>query len=156
MMLFTRVNGGRCVTIHSECIKYRADISEKVASPACGTCSVTLVRPFVCLHCSYSGCWTKGHIRAHLRNTGHLFCELQTIPDLYVSRGLTAVPGTDPKTGRIFCSDCDNFILNSTFEEFFSAALLKGEEAETKFQGANVRTVPLPKLLTQNSHEEGS
>lgn len=48
---------------------------EKVSSPTCGTCSVTLARPFVCLHCSYSGCWTKGHIRGHLRLTGHFFCE---------------------------------------------------------------------------------
>lgn len=75
MMPFIQVNDGRCVTIHSERMKYGVNTREKVASPACGSCNVTLVRPFVCLHCSYSGCWTTGHIRGHLRNTGHLFCE---------------------------------------------------------------------------------
>lgn len=89
----------------------------KVASPTCGTCSVTLPRPFVCLHCLYSGCWAKSHIRSHLKHTSHLFC-------------------ADPKTGQIYCSQCDNFILNRTFEEIFSATLLKAEESETRFQVA--------------------
>ena len=52
-----------------------ADTEGKIGSPICGTCSATLGRPFVCLHCSYSGCWAKGHIRGHLRHTGHFFCK---------------------------------------------------------------------------------
>lgn len=64
----------------------------KVASPTCGTCSVTLARPFVCLHCSYSGCWARSHIRSHLRTTGHFFCELTINPYLDASGGLTIVP----------------------------------------------------------------
>lgn len=121
-------------------MNYGADANEKVASPTCGTCSVTLARPFVCLHCSYSGCWTKGHIRGHLRHTGHFFCEssISHYPD--PSCDLTLESGADPKTGRIFCSECDNFILNTTFEELFSAAVLRAEEAETKFQGTDILT----------------
>ena len=113
------------------------DTQSQVASPTCGTCSVTLTRPFVCLHCSYSGCWAKGHIRSHLRHTGHFFCESLIIHYLDMGCGLTIVPGADPKTGRIFCSQCDNFILNSTFEDLFSATVLKAEEVETKFQGGD-------------------
>ena len=131
------------------------DIGEKVASPTCGTCSVTLVRPFVCLHCSYSGCWTKSHIRSHLRHTGHLFCEFWIRPYLDANCPLTVVPGADPKTGRIFCSECDNFILNTAFEALFSVALLKAEEAETKFQGMNNQTVPFSRRLKHGSHEKG-
>ena len=116
---------------------------------------MTLVRPFVCLHCSYSGCWTKGHIRGHLRHTGHFLCELRNDPYLDVGYGLTIVPGADPKTGRIFCSECDNFILNTTFEDLFSLAALRAEEAETKFQGTNNQLVPSPKLLKHDSYEEG-
>ena len=58
--------------------------TEKVASPNCGTCSMTLARPFVCLHCAYSGCWTKSHIHSHLRHTGHFFCKFRFghTPDL--------------------------------------------------------------------------
>jgi len=114
-----------------------ADTEEKVASPMCGTCSATLGRPFVCLHCSYSGCWTNGHIRGHLRHTGHFFCELLTRRHLDLSHSLTVVLGADPKTGRVFCSQCDNFILNSAFEDLFSATVLRVEESETKFQGTD-------------------
>lgn len=70
--------------------------------------------------------------------------------------GLSIILGGDPKTGRIFCSECDNFILNSTFEDLFSAALLKAEESETKFQGTNNQTVPSPRRLKRDSHEEGA
>ena len=128
----------------SKRIKNGVDGREKVASPTCGTCSVTLVRPFVCLHCSYSGCWTKGHIRSHLRHTGHLFCEFRRY--LPVGCGPTIGPGADPKTGRVFCSECDNLILNSTFEKLFSAALLKAEEGETKFQGTKRPNHPLAQV----------
>ena len=126
----------------SDSANHGAYTNEKVASPMCGTCSVTLARPFVCLHCSYSGCWAKGHIRGHLRHTGHFFCELLIRLYPYPSCGLTIDLGADPKTGRIFCSQCDNFILNTTFEDFFSAAVLRAEEAETKFQGTNTPTPP--------------
>ena len=112
----------------------------KVASPMCGTCSATLARPFVCLHCSYSGCWEKGHIRGHLRHTGHFFCESDPTP---TRTSLTIALGAEPKTGRIFCSQCDNFILNSTFEDLFSATVLRIEESETKFQGTDPQPFPL-------------
>jgi len=124
-------------------IYHGVDTKEKVSSPMCGTCSVTLARPFVCLHCSHSGCWAKGHIRGHLRHTGHSFCEFLIRLYLGSGYGLTVVPGADPKTGRIFCSQCDNFILNSTFEDLFSAAVLRAEEAETKFQGTDTQPFPL-------------
>ena len=134
---------------------YNTDTKEEVASPTCGTCSVTLARPFVCLHCSYSGCWTKGHIRGHLRHTGHFFCESSIELYLDTSRGLTVDTGADPKTGGIFCSQCDNFILNATFEELFSATVLRAEEAETRFQGMVLPTLPSTMRLKCGSHEEG-
>lgn len=123
---------------------YGANTKRKVASPMCGTCSVTLARPFVCLHCSYSGCWSKGHIRAHLRHTGHSFSETFIQLRSYSSCGLTTTLGADPKTGRIFCSQCDNFILNATLEDLFSATVLRVEESETRFQGAYTPTQRFP------------
>ena len=135
---------------------YVADTKEKIGSPICGTCSATSARPFVCLHCSYSGCWAKSHIRNHLRHTGHFFCESFISRYPGTSCGLTIESGADPKTGRIFCSQCDNFILNTTFEDLFSAAVLKAEEAETRFQGTNIPTFLATMRLKYSSNEEGS
>jgi hypothetical protein len=46
----------------------------QVSSPTCDTCDQALSRPFVCLHCSFAGCWSEGHITNHLKETGHTFC----------------------------------------------------------------------------------
>jgi ubiquitin carboxyl-terminal hydrolase 22/27/51 len=135
---------------------YVADTKEKIGSPTCGTCGVTSARPFVCLHCPYSGCWAKGHIRGHLRHTGHFFCESSISRHPGTSCDLTIDLGTDPKTGRIFCSQCDNFILNTTFEDLFSAAVVRAEEAETRFQGTNIQTFLSMMRLKYRSYEEGS
>ena len=89
-MRFTQINGGRCVIFLSSGWYYGADIRGKVASPTCGICSVTLARPFVCLHCPYSACWTKGHILGHLRHTGHFFCEPWI--EFHFDLGLTDCP----------------------------------------------------------------
>lgn len=45
----------------------------QISAPSCGTCNLSLARPFACLHCSFIGCWSPGHIQAHLQNTGHAF-----------------------------------------------------------------------------------
>lgn len=46
----------------------------KVASPSCGVCELTLSRPCICLQCSFSACWQNGHMKQHLSHSGHSFC----------------------------------------------------------------------------------
>ena len=48
----------------------------QMSVPSCGTCGITLHRPFICLDCSYGGCWHEGHVLSHLKDLGHRFCEL--------------------------------------------------------------------------------
>ena len=50
--------------------------TRQISSPSCGTCKIVLARPFACLHCSYTGCWSDGHISNHLAEKGHTFCSL--------------------------------------------------------------------------------
>ncbi|KAI0784536.1 cysteine proteinase [Abortiporus biennis] len=87
----------------------------KLSSPTCGICDVTLSRPFVCLHCSFSGCWRDFHIQQHLDDDGHDFC-------------------VDAKSGAIFCRECDDFVYYDTIDNVHSAAVLAVEEANTTFQ----------------------
>lgn len=51
-------------------------ILPKLQSPTCGTCGLVLPRPFICLHCSYGGCWRSEHILDHMKDLKHQFCEL--------------------------------------------------------------------------------
>ncbi len=51
----------------------------QIAAPTCGTCDLSLFRPFVCLHCDYAGCWSDNHVVNHLREEGHLFCSFMFI-----------------------------------------------------------------------------
>lgn len=89
----------------------------KVSSPTCDKCDQALSRPFVCLHCSFAGCWSEGHITNHLKETGHTFC-------------------TDTKSGSVFCSECEDFVFDDTIDELYLAAVLSVEEQSTKFQVA--------------------
>lgn len=57
------------------CNEYlKGDIPAQTSAPICGTCDLTLARPFVCLHCPYSGCWRDSHVRNHLKEARHAFC----------------------------------------------------------------------------------
>lgn len=47
--------------------------------PSCGTCGLTLHRPFICLDCSYGGCWHGGHVLGHLKDLGHRFCAFSVL-----------------------------------------------------------------------------
>ncbi|KAI0926169.1 hypothetical protein AcW1_008405 [Taiwanofungus camphoratus] len=95
----------------------------KTSAPICGTCDLTLARPFVCLHCPYSGCWRDSHVRNHLKEARHAFC-------------------ADVKTGSIFCSGCDDFVYDSILSHAFSATILSVEEKTTIFQVAKKRREP--------------
>ncbi|KAJ7503328.1 hypothetical protein B0H11DRAFT_1975258 [Mycena galericulata] len=89
----------------------------KVSAPTCGTCQLALHRPFVCLHCSYAGCWKNGHISTHLQESQHTFC-------------------ADLKSGSIFCSQCRDFIYDAKVDEMHLASIVTAEEEETRFQVA--------------------
>ncbi|KAJ7215547.1 hypothetical protein GGX14DRAFT_443055 [Mycena pura] len=88
---------------------------KKVPVPTCGTCSIALYRPFVCLHCSYAGCWKSGHICTHLQESQHTFC-------------------ADARSGSVFCSDCGDFIYDAKVNEMFLSATITAEEHQTPFQ----------------------
>ncbi|EJD06815.1 cysteine proteinase [Fomitiporia mediterranea MF3/22] len=92
----------------------RAAKRRKLQTPTCGTCGLVLHRPFICLHCSYGGCWKDSHILAHMKDLNHQFC-------------------ADVKTGSVFCIECDDMIADDTFEELFHATTLHVEEKETTF-----------------------
>ncbi|KAJ7735623.1 hypothetical protein DFH07DRAFT_843427 [Mycena maculata] len=89
----------------------------KVSAPTCGTCQLALHRPFVCLHCSYAGCWKSGHVASHLQESQHTFC-------------------ADVKSGSIFCFECRDFIYDAKVDEMYLAATVTAEEGETRFQVA--------------------
>lgn len=39
------------------------------------------------------------------------------------------------KLGSVFCSECDDFIYDGTFDGIYHATVLNVEEKATKFQG---------------------
>lgn len=43
--------------------------------------------------------------------------------------------GVDVKLGSVFCSECDDFVYDRTFDKIFHATVLDVEEKTTKFQG---------------------
>ncbi|KAF7297767.1 Ubiquitin carboxyl-terminal hydrolase [Mycena kentingensis (nom. inval.)] len=90
---------------------------KKTAVPSCGTCSAALYRPFVCLHCSFAGCWKSGHITAHLQQAQHSLC-------------------LDPRSGSLFCSGCADFIFDAKIEETRLAAFVGAEEEQTRFHAS--------------------
>ncbi|KAJ6524236.1 hypothetical protein DFH09DRAFT_1264332 [Mycena vulgaris] len=87
----------------------------KVSVPTCGTCQLALHRPFVCLHCSYAGCWKNGHVSTHLQESQHTFC-------------------ADVKSGSIFCFECRDFIYDAKVDELYLASIVSAEEEQTRFQ----------------------
>ncbi|KAF8591122.1 cysteine proteinase [Ramaria rubella] len=87
----------------------------KLQSPACGICSSTLYRPFVCLHCTFAGCWQAGHVTKHLQEAGHGFC-------------------VDASSGSLFCFACDDFVHNQRFNIIHAETVLSTEERHTHFQ----------------------
>ncbi|KAF7296453.1 Ubiquitin carboxyl-terminal hydrolase [Mycena chlorophos] len=89
----------------------------KVAVPTCGACNVALYRPFVCLHCSFAGCWKSGHITAHQRQEQHPFC-------------------MDARSGYLFCIECNDFIFDSRIEEIRLSATVRAEEEQTRFNAS--------------------
>ncbi|KAJ7620961.1 hypothetical protein FB45DRAFT_927988 [Roridomyces roridus] len=95
----------------------------KISAPTCGTCEIALHRPFVCLHCSYAGCWKSGHVSAHLKQSRHQFC-------------------ADVKSGSIFCSECQDFVYHSKVDEIYLESTVAVEEEETRFQVSKKRREP--------------
>ncbi|KAJ7471011.1 hypothetical protein FB451DRAFT_1472862 [Mycena latifolia] len=87
----------------------------KLSVPTCGTCQLALHRPFVCLHCSYAGCWKNGHVSTHLQESQHTFC-------------------ADVKSGSIFCFECRDFIYDAKVDELYLASVVSAEEEQTRFQ----------------------
>ncbi|KAF7344818.1 Ubiquitin carboxyl-terminal hydrolase [Mycena venus] len=87
----------------------------KMSVPTCGTCKLALHRPFVCLHCSYAGCWHNGHVLTHLQASQHTF---------YV------------KTGSIYCFECRDFIYHPKIDKLYLATVVAAEEQQTRFQVA--------------------
>ncbi|TFK45814.1 cysteine proteinase [Heliocybe sulcata] len=87
----------------------------KIACPSCSGCGSSLARPFVCLHCSFMGCWSDGHILDHLRDASHRFC-------------------AESKLGSLYCAACDDFIYEPSIVHLYSSTILSVEEKATKFQ----------------------
>ncbi|TFK73228.1 cysteine proteinase [Pluteus cervinus] len=87
----------------------------KLSAPSCGTCDIALARPFACLHCAYTGCWSHSHVSNHLDESGHTLC-------------------ADAKTGAVFCSKCDDFIYHATIDQVYLASVVTAEEKQTRFQ----------------------
>ncbi|EPQ54170.1 cysteine proteinase [Gloeophyllum trabeum ATCC 11539] len=87
----------------------------KVTCPTCNTCGSSLARPFVCLHCSFTGCWSGGHIVDHLREASHDFC-------------------AESKLGSVYCAPCDDFIYEPELTRLYSLTMLSVEERATRFQ----------------------
>ncbi|PPQ84018.1 LOW QUALITY PROTEIN: hypothetical protein CVT25_000564 [Psilocybe cyanescens] len=85
----------------------------KIAAPVCGTCDISLSRPFACLHCSYAACWRDDHAVNHLRDSG-----------------------VDAKTGSLFCAECDDFVYDSKIEALHLSAMVSAEEKRTKYQSS--------------------
>ncbi|KAH7911361.1 hypothetical protein BJ138DRAFT_1135452 [Hygrophoropsis aurantiaca] len=106
----------------------------KISTPTCGTCELTLSRPFVCLQCEYAGCWPEGHIIGHLKEAGHAFC-------------------VESRSGSIFCVECDDFIYDKTMDELYLSTVIAVEERETNFQAKRGRE---PYQLWVPTDEESS
>ncbi|KZT29784.1 cysteine proteinase [Neolentinus lepideus HHB14362 ss-1] len=87
----------------------------KVAYPSCDHCGSSLARPFVCLHCSFTGCWSDGHMIDHLRDTSHPIC-------------------AESNLGSLYCAVCDDFIYEPDIVRLYSSTMLSAEEKATKFQ----------------------
>ncbi|CDK28601.1 unnamed protein product [Kuraishia capsulata CBS 1993] len=77
---------------HSRLIKLRAKILK------CKECSSSLSPSFMCLQCSYVGCWKKGHAHAHAKHDGHVF-------------------GIDAARGHILCFRCGDYVGDPSLEE---------------------------------------
>jgi ubiquitin carboxyl-terminal hydrolase 22/27/51 len=110
----------------------------QVQAPTCGTCQKTLHRPFVCMECSFAGCWRGDHGVGHLKEAGHPFCEWWGMTeDCFFLRFQTfTLIGVDVTSGAIFCKECDDFVHNSTLERLVESISLSREEIGTPFQGA--------------------
>ncbi|KAH7928110.1 cysteine proteinase [Leucogyrophana mollusca] len=89
----------------------------KISAPTCGTCEVSLSRPFACLRCSYAGCWSEGHISDHLKGAGHAFC-------------------VDTRSGSVFCAECNDFIYDTSMDNIYLSTVVAVEERQTNFQVA--------------------
>ncbi|KAH7884812.1 hypothetical protein F5I97DRAFT_2039828, partial [Phlebopus sp. FC_14] len=87
----------------------------RVAAPTCDFCKLTLPRPFVCLTCPFSGCWSDNHITNHLKEACHPFC-------------------VDSSSGSVFCSVCDDFIYDPAVDDLYISTVVLVEEQLTRFQ----------------------
>ncbi|KAI0368632.1 cysteine proteinase [Pilatotrama ljubarskyi] len=76
---------------------------------------MALSRPYACLHCPTACCWSDGHIKQHLQDTGHDFC-------------------ADVKTGYVFCIECDDFVYDSVFHRLYKTTMIAEEEKATAFE----------------------
>ncbi|KAL1732376.1 hypothetical protein EV714DRAFT_207029 [Schizophyllum commune] len=98
--------------------------------PICDTCRVPLARPITCLQCSYSGCWSHGHIRAHLKGSGHQF-------------------GVDPSTGSLYCLACNDFVYNSRAEALYADSYAN---AIASYLHYNDHGPPIPWIPTERDY----
>ncbi|EMD31302.1 hypothetical protein CERSUDRAFT_119860 [Gelatoporia subvermispora B] len=89
----------------------------KISFPACRTCSTTMLKPFVCIRCSYLACWHDEHIKDHLDESGHVLC-------------------LDVSSGNVYCRDCGDFVYDSNAHRTNIAAFVAAEERSTFFQEA--------------------
>ncbi|KAK7466220.1 hypothetical protein VKT23_004942 [Stygiomarasmius scandens] len=94
----------------------------KVSALTCGTCKIPLLRPFLCLHCSYAGCW-KNQVHDHLHDNEHTFC-------------------VDAKSGAIYCYICDDMIHSRVVDALYLEAILRIEEQYTPFQVSSKHREP--------------
>ncbi|KAF9558847.1 cysteine proteinase [Agrocybe pediades] len=105
----------------------------KISVPTCGTCALSLSRPFACLHCTYTGCWHGGHVGQHLRDSDHQFC-------------------VDAHSGSVFCSECDDFIYDARIDTMRLSAVVTAEQKHAKWQKSKT-TREIYKPWTPNEKE---
>jgi hypothetical protein len=88
--------------------------SWQIDTPTCSQCNDILIRPFLCLHCSYAACWKGQHVISHLHQSQHNFC----MSIHYASTtNLISRQGIDVKSGSLFCSGCNDFIYSEAVEK---------------------------------------
>ncbi|PPQ95457.1 hypothetical protein CVT26_008476 [Gymnopilus dilepis] len=90
-------------------------------------------RPTKRRKCSFIGCWHEGHMRQHLKTSGHQFC-------------------VDSRSGSVYCTECEDFIYNHKLEKLQLRATVAAEEKLSKAQSSKSIREPY-KPWTPNAKE---
>ncbi|ORX47796.1 cysteine proteinase [Hesseltinella vesiculosa] len=94
-------------------------------NPNCTSCSESLSRLHICLHCVYMGCWKKDHMRQHLKAQNHTLA--MDFDRLY-----------------LYCADCNDYVYDTEWmEEVVRSERLKLAIGSRRFK---LRTYPKVKL----------